>query len=269
MLPQLPIEAPIQSSNSRSILSAFVIERGPAHILGPFMLHTETEARRRGVALEFCNAKELASANRANTANWRPLMPNCHPAYGVTTPENSINVIGRNAKGEVVAANSIVRYDWRATDYIEETESLRLLYADPTSMRQSGEKCVVTAAMAREITGIVAFSGAAWLRPDYRGLGLAQLMPRFIKACAAARWQLDWIFGMMAEDIYRRGHSKHFGFDREEWELKWFNSIWGGNYRLAVLWTNLEGLAADLSTVLAGQQAPAEIDSRVLSRNAQ
>jgi len=250
----------------QSILSDIIVETGPASVLGAFFLHVELESRRRGVALEFCSPENLLEANEANRQSWMPLVPMFNPKYGVINTANSFSVIGRNAKDEAVTANSIIKYDWTDTDFVEEATSLRLFYRDPRVMRQPGEECIITSSRARCIRGSAAFSGAAWVRQDYRGLGLSKLLPRFIKAYAAARWHLDVIFGMMAEAVARRGLAPLFGYDHVDWEAQWKNSI-VGTLRLAILWTDVDHLARDLSGVLTG--ASAQIDARVLEGDTQ
>jgi len=248
-----------------SILRDIVVEHGPIDVLGSFFLHTDAETRRRGVALEFCDAEALVAANEANRASWKPLIPMFNPKYGVINRENSFCIVGRDARGDVVTANSIVRYDWEATDFVEEASSLRMFYADPERMKLPGEQCTVTSQRARCIRGQAAFSGAAWVRGDMRGRGLSELLPRFIKAYAATRWPLDCIFGIMDESVYKRGFATRFGFDSVDWEAHWRNSV-VGETRAAILWTDVNYLGADLRAVLS---SAAEIDGQVLERDAQ
>ena len=165
-----------------------------------------------------------------------------------------------------MTANSIIKYDWPETDFVEEATSLRLFYADPQCMQQPGEQCIITSSRARCIRGRAAFSGAAWVRADYRGLGLSEFLPRLIKAYAASQWSLDCIFGMMAEAVEKRGLAPRFGYDNIDWEARWLNSV-VGTLRLAILWTDVDYLMRDLGSVLAG--AAAQIDGEVLERKAQ
>jgi GNAT superfamily N-acetyltransferase len=255
--------APARSS--KSILTDIVVEHGPVDVFGSFFLHCELETRRRGVALEFCGPEDLVTANQNNRASWKSLVPMFHPKYGIISAENSFSIAGRNAHGEIVTVNSIMKYEWAATDFVDEASSLRLFYADPERMRQPGEECIVTSTRARCIRGRVAISGSAWVRQDYRGLGLSALLPRFIKAYAATRWPLDCIFGLMIEGVQQRGFATQFGFDNLDWEARWVNSIMGTN-RLAILWTDVDFLATDLRAVL---DRAAEVDRGILKRNAQ
>jgi len=257
-------QAPTARSR-KSILNDIVVKAGPADVLGPYFLHVELETRRRGVVLEFCTPEDLLAANEANRQSWMPLVPMFNPRYGVIKADNAFCVIGRNAMGEPVTANSIIKYDWSETNFVQEATSLRLFYSDPMTMRQSGEQCIISSTRAHCIRGTAAFSGAAWVRQDYRGLGLSALLPRFIKAYAAARWDLDVIFGMMAEAVVRHGFARQFGYDQLDWEARWLNSIVGERLRLAILWTDVDYLVTDLRVVLAGETA--QVDSRILGRH--
>ena len=108
-------------------------------------------------------------------------------------------LIGRNRVGETVATHAVRLYDWASTSFAEEAESLRLFYADPTRMKYPNETCRVSAAAAHDVTGRVAYSGAAWVRPDYRGRSLALVLPRLAKAYAFTRWRPDFIVSWMTE----------------------------------------------------------------------
>ena len=255
----------VTSHSRRSILNKIVVNPGSDNVLGKFFSLVEIETRRRGVALEFCEPDDLVAANEANRQSWMPIVPMFNPRYGLINSDNSFSVIGRNPQGEVVTANSIIKYDWTETDFVEEATSLRLFYLHPRTMRRPEERCTITSSRARCIRGQAAFSGAAWVRKDYRGRGLSEFLPRFIKAYAAARWHLDVIFGMMAEVVERRGFAPRFGYSHMDWEANWENSV-VGTLRLAILWADIDHLVHDLQGVL--DSAAAQVDSRVLKRNA-
>jgi hypothetical protein len=204
-------------------------------------------------------------ANERNRENWRPLIPVFNPKNGGLTAENAFCILGRNHKGEVVAAHAGRLYDWPDTTYYEEAKALRLFYADPDNMKCPGEECEITAQSTRDISGNVVFSGAAWYRPDYRGRNLSAILPKIGKAYALTRWHPDFIVSMMAEDIYRRGFAPRFGYNNVDWEILMRNSALG-NLRLAFVWIEIQHLIGDLSRF--STEFPAEIDSRVLERRA-
>jgi hypothetical protein len=250
----------------RSILKDIAIRAGRAgDILSSFVLCVEVETRRHGVALEFSTPEALLSINEKNSTSWKPLVPMFNPRYGIISPANSLSVLGRNMRGEPVTANSIIKYDWRLTNFLDEATSLRLFYRDPQGMKRPGEECVVTSSRVRQIRGQAASAGAAWIRPDYRGLGLSDLLPRLIKAYALASWDLDVIFGMMTEAVHERGFATRFGYNNSDREAHWINSILG-TMRLAVLWTDTNYLAEDLKATLAA--VTSQLDTRVIKGNA-
>jgi hypothetical protein len=250
---------------SVGFLKALTVEHGPVDLLGRFFLKADQAARQRGVHLSFDTFENLLEANERNRENWRPLVSVFNPNNGGLTAENSFCILGRNHKGEVVAAHAGRLYNWPNTTYFEEATALRLFYADPDSMKCPGEECQITAQSTRDISGSVVFSGAAWYRPDYRGRNLSAILPKIGKAYALTRWNPDFIVGMMVEDVYQRGFGPRFGYNNVDWEILLRNSSLG-NLRMAFVWMDMQHLIGDLSRF--STQFPAEVDSRVLVRRA-
>lgn len=248
-----------------SILKDLVIEHGPTPLLGQFFLRADAEARKQGVHIGFASCGEMAVANEQNRNNWLPLIPLFDPDFGALDDENSFCILGWNASGEVVTANAGRFYDWQATNLVREAESLRLFYDDPERMKAVGERCEATATMATCITGRVAYVGAAWVRPDFRGRGLSETLPRFAKACALTRWRPDWITSLMTEATHRRGFAERFGYNHIDWEVLWINSRLG-DLRCAVLWMETAHLVDDLAGYLS-RFAP-QVDAAILDGRA-
>jgi hypothetical protein len=215
-------------------LKALRIDEGPIGILGSFFLDGETAARERGVLLSFASAEELVAANEANRRNWRPLLSLFDHRNGCVNDRNFVCVVGRNEQGDVVACHAARYLQWENTSFHDEATSLRLSYADPERMKRDGERCVISAQSTRTVRGRVVFSGALWLRPDYRGMSLHTIIPRIGKACAVARWKLDWIVSVMAEDVFRRGLAPRFGYTNVDWSVQFINSA-VGDLRVAFL----------------------------------
>lgn len=250
---------------SASILNNLVIEHGPTPLLGQFFLRADAEARKQGVHIGFASCGEMVEANAQNSNNWLPLIPLFDPSFGALNDENSFCILGWNAAGEIVTANAGRFYDWQATNLVEETKTLRLFYDDPERMKVAGERCEVTAAKATSITGRVAYVGAAWVRPDFRGRGLSETLPRFAKAYALTQWGPDWITSLMTEATHSRGFAERFGYNHIDWEVRWIKSRLG-DLRCAVLWMDAAHLIKDLSGYLS-RFAP-QVDSVVLDRRA-
>jgi hypothetical protein len=132
-------------------------------------------------------------------------------------------------------------------------------------MKAPGERCEVTAATATCVTGRVAYVGAAWVRPDFRGRGLSEALPRFAKAYALTQWNPQWITSLMTEATHSRGFAERFGYNHIAWEARWINSRLG-DLRCAVLWMDAAHLIDDLAGYLG--RFAAQIDGVVLDGGA-
>lgn len=60
--------------------------------------------------------------------------------------------------------------------------------------------------------GRLAHTGGLWVDPDYRGVGLSWLMPRFNHCMAALRWDLEAVTAMVFEGLKKTGiPEKNYG----------------------------------------------------------
>lgn len=223
-----------RSSLDRIFIDHLVIDHGPSELLGPFFLEADAAARRAGVLLTIGDFSELVALNNANRDNWGPLIPLFDPANGPLHDDYAFCLIARNEAGQAVATHAVRLFHWEGTSFTEEAESLRLFYSDAAVRKFPYETCVVTAPSAREVTGYVAYSGAAWVRPDYRGRSLALILPRLAKAYAFTRWRPDFIVSWMTEATYQRGLIAHVGYTTVEWDVQMRNSF-VGDLRFAFL----------------------------------
>lgn len=234
----------------QSFIAGLVINHGPAEFLGRLILSADTAARARGVFLSFAGLDELVSINRANSQSWRPLLPVFDPNCGLFAPASAFCLLGRNDAGEVVVTQAARFFDWQGTTLHEEATSLRLLYREPEAWRQEGEAVEVTAPSARTITGKVAFTGAHWCRPDFRGKGLPAITPRIARALAIALWDVEVACTIMAEDVFSRGVAQRAGYFNAEWSVELKNTP-VGTLTSALLWSDRKAIIADLEDFLA------------------
>jgi hypothetical protein len=97
----------------------------------------------------------------------------------------------------------------------------------------------VTAPSAHNVTGRVAFLGAAWYRPDYRKRMPTLADLRIGPVCALTKWRPDYVALVMAESLATRGLAPRFGSE-PEWEILLTNNITFGDARLALLQSSYE-----------------------------
>ena len=233
------------------------IKHGPVGLLGRFFLWADSAARDRGVTLFFASLQDLIEANRANADSWRPLLPIFDTDLGGITPETGFVLIGRNKDGQVVATQAARLYDWSETTLEGEATSLRMFYADPDAALARGDRCEVTTAVARSITGRVVFSGAGWYRRDFRGKNLATILPRISRAYAFTRWNTDFTISVMSDAVSARGMAERCGYTKVEHDSVDLAVTPTGEVRCALVWMKRNELLADLVAIMDQVPDPA------------
>lgn len=226
------------------------IRYGPRALLGRFFLAADAAARERGVSLHFASFDDLLAANADNHSSWRPLTPLFTPRLSGVSEHTGFAILGRNAVGEIVAAQAARVFDWPNTTLRAEAESLRMFYADPEAARTAGNHCEVTAASAQTISGRVVFSGAGWYRPDFRGKGLAGILPRISRLLAFAFWNTEFTTAMMADGVVAGGFAARTGYTKIAHDSVTFELSPVGAFRGAFLWMDTSELLSDAEVAL-------------------
>jgi hypothetical protein len=232
------------------------IKHGPPGLLGRFFLWADSAAQERGVKLYFASLQDLVVANKANSDSWRPLVPVFDPVLGGMRPEMGVVLIGRDKHEQVVASHAARFYEW-STSLEDEAASLRMFYADPAAAFARGDRCEIATPVAKNITGRVIFSGAAWYRPDFRGRGLGGILPRITRAYALTHWNTDFTIAMMGDAIFAGGMAERSGYTKVAPSSVDLVASPLGTLRCALTWMQPDELLADLAAVL--DQAPVPV----------
>lgn len=238
-----------QDNAPPTLFSQIALRYGPAGVLGRTILAAEHLALTKGVRLAFATAEELLAVNKANRDAWLPLISVFDARFNALDDGNAFFILGRNAAGEVVACQAGRLYVWEGTSFKEECEGLTMFYRDPDTMKLPGEEWTVSALAARGISGRVAFSGAAWYRRDYRGVGLVEWLPRLSRALAKGLWNTDVTVTVMAESNVRKGVYPRNGYRNAEWAVEAVNGRMG-TLRYALLWSKSGEMIEDLEQFL-------------------
>ncbi|MEZ5852161.1 MAG: hypothetical protein R3D68_16115 [Hyphomicrobiaceae bacterium] len=252
----------------RSWLNDIVVDYGPEDVMGRLFLKADTELRAKGVNFAFAPLEELIAVNKQHSDSWRPILPIFDPDCGGATPENSFALLGYNNDGECVTAQAARIYTLTKNSLKEEIESLRIFYADPERSRLPGERMEVTAPIADQIDGRVAFVGAVWYRPDFRGRGLVNVMSRAVRAYAYTRWLCDFTFTFMADSVYSQGVAQRAGYANTDWAIMMHNTpvLRGDVIRAALVWTTADDEIAFFRKFLA--ETDTKVDAVVDNRTA-
>jgi hypothetical protein len=248
------------SQKNQEFIGSIVVEHGPIQLLGRFFLQAVTELAAKGLEIEEISPEELLQANLANSDNWLPLVQVFDPRWSDVTKDNMLAIAIRRG-GRLVAAHAVRRFDWTSTTFHDEIESYRFLYRDPAKQMQPGEKVTITARAARTVSGIVGFSGAAWVHPDERGRGLSHIIPRIAKALALSRWDVERIVAVMNEGVFSKGFAPRFGYDGIDWGIAYENSRCGMKY-LAILWMERAALESHIADFILDTESDAGIRLR-------
>jgi len=235
--------------NQPTLFSQITLKHGPVGVLGRTILAAEQLALSKGVHLSFATGQELLAVNEANRATWLPLISVFDSRFNDLDQRNAFFILGRDAAGEVVACQAGRLYQWETTSFKEECESLRMFYRDPEAGMLPGEQWTVTSLGARGASGRVVFSGAAWYRRDFRGVGLVEWLPRLSRALAKGLWDSDVTVTVMAENNVKRGVFPRNGYRNGEWAVEAINGRMG-TLRYAFLWSKSDEMVEDLEEFL-------------------
>ncbi len=207
---------------------------GNIDLLSRFLKFADLQNRERGVVTSFASLDELLVVNIQNRDSWLPLLPTFDPTYNTFRPNYAFAMLGRNAAGEVVSAQAARLFDWRGSNFQSEAETLRIFYSNPEKMKRRGETCKVVAPSASEVSGLVAFLGAVWYRPDYRKKMPTLIDLRIAPICARTMWRPDYFVWVMGERLANKGLAPRTGH-KPEWGLQLTNNVVFGDAEIAVL----------------------------------
>jgi GNAT superfamily N-acetyltransferase len=214
----------IVPENNLRLPDALTIKHGPAPLLSKFVLEGDKLARRMGIRLRLRHDfGELVYVNkqRVGHGDWFRLVNMFNPEFTDLSPQNSYWISGEDEHGDIVVTQAGRIYYWPDTTL---TDEARLAFYGG---QEQGQRCVVTAKDADLIGGVVFYGGSVWVRPDFRGQRLSQLLPRLGRAYALARWPVDWGVSFVAPVLVEKGVAAGYGYKHSSYSLFYPESPWG------------------------------------------
>jgi GNAT superfamily N-acetyltransferase len=214
----------IVPENNLRLPDALTIKYGPGPLLARFVLEGDMAAREMGIRLRLrYDFGELLYVNQQQTSrgNWFRLVNMFNPEYSDLSAENSYWISGEDEHGEIVVTQAGRVYYWPDTTL--EQEARLMFYGG----HDEGQRCIVTAADAKSVGGVVFYGGSVWVRPDFRGRRLSQLLPRLGRAYAVARWPVDWGISFVAPSLVEKGIAAGYGYKHASYSIAYPQSPWG------------------------------------------
>jgi hypothetical protein len=247
--------------NNLRLPDALTIKYGPAPLLARFVLEGDKAARAQGLRLRLrTDFDELLYLNKEHMSrgSWFRLVNMFNPALSEISSENAYWLSGENERGEIVTSWAGRVFYWPDTSLAE--EACAMFYG-----RDEGQPCIVTAPAARNITGVVFCGGSTWVRPDLRGHQFSQLLPRIGRACALARWPVDWGIGYVSRVMIEKGIATGYGYRHFSHSVFYPGSPWG-ELEVIVANNSVGECYDDLADYLASElSAPRHADSQARS----
>lgn len=111
----------------------------------------------------------------------------------------------------------------------------------------------VSAPSASRIRGRVSYSGALWVRSDFRGHGLARIIPPLSRAVALTRWYPEFHICFVSTSTARNGMGRTYGYKREEEAIRFVNlPKFDTPLEFALCWMSTEDAVEEVEAVASG-----------------
>lgn len=234
----------------RRLLDQITLLHGPHDLLGRFFLIADTAARDQGVKLRLrADFDGLVALNKRSRDSWPALAPVFDPDFSNLRLDSAFWLEAVNENDQTVATHAARFFDWEDTTLAAELRSMRVFYEDPAPRIAAGESIEVEAPTASRIRGRVAYGGAVWVRPDFRGKGLAALLPRISRAYSYSRWDTAWTWGLVEHKTHAKGLVRANGpYEVEESVL--LRMAFRGDLPLLLMWMGRDAMLSDVADIV-------------------
>lgn len=196
------------------LLQRLDLRHGPPDILTNFLLAAERVVRERGATLEIGNFDDMARVNAQHYDSWGRLVTMFDPRVAPIPADRAICIIGRDSAGDIAVTQATRLYDFAGTTLALEVASNRLFY--PDSRPPPHERCEVTATSAQTLDGLAIYSGALWIRPDFRRRNLSPVLARIGRSLAFALHGATIAFSFARNELVTNGVAAGYGYKHFE-----------------------------------------------------
>jgi hypothetical protein len=242
-----------------SLLDQVNLAHGPRDLLARYIALADETMREVGIRLRISrDFRRLMSLNEQHSDSWPPSLPLFHPSYCTLTEDNALWIEGVDETGDTIVTSAGRRYNLGDRSLASELRSLRIFYDQPAPHVAAGGQVVVAAESASQIFGQTLYSGAVWVRPDYRRHGFTRIIPRVMRCCALAQWNIPMFWMMITTQLDRGGLTRAYGpWDVEPRVLLQLPTS-DREIDLLFCWMSRATLTRDLENTVADYEAPSE-----------
>ncbi|MEC9268703.1 MAG: hypothetical protein RLW87_00685 [Alphaproteobacteria bacterium] len=173
------------------------------------------EAQSLGITLELLSDFDRLRQVVTETEGRAPLTPIFDNTVSDVTGDNGFWILGRSPQGRVVHVQAVRMDDLRGETLAEHLERHGNLFLSPHIPATPDGSDYRACRYVREMAGTICYHGEVWLSPDgeFRGRGLAIILPRIAVAVALMRWAPDYIYGLVHPDLVMKGIPARYGYN--------------------------------------------------------
>lgn len=258
----------------QTILDQVDLAHGPRDLLAQYMTVADRSARELGLRLRLTRDFEgLFRLNQRHRDSWPKLSSIFDPRHNALRRDNSFLIEGIDEFGEVIMTSAGRLYDHGDRSVADDLRSLRVFYDDPAEHIAAGEKVTVTAPMAEHLCGRVMFSGAVWVKPDFRRHGLTKIIPRLTRSVALALWNTPVFWAYIDHDLAEIGVARAYGSWHVEERISTHMASWRGEHDILFMSMGQATLIRDIARSVEAYEmrvgAARRMDSAIASRSLQ
>lgn len=245
------IEEVKSSQLSRGFLAGLRIDHGPIGLLGRYFLFVDHYLRARGVTLTLASLEDASRLHERNRQSWNLFPPMLDTRLSDIPKSRSYCLLGIDGNGAVVTSQGGQVFDLAGSSLTRLIKDQSFFYGPGGKPGPAQPTCDIWAPVADSITGQVVYSGALWVRPDYRGHKFASLLPRLSRAYALAHWGTDYTVAFISNQSAQTPLLQMYGYSKLEQGFLMAGIPGVGDVTGPLMWMDRAELADDLAAFLA------------------
>lgn len=181
-----------------------------------FLRVYDDAAAQRGIKLSIgFDFHKYATITRA-TPTKGPTYPTFRPDRSPIESGEGYWIIGVDKNNEVAVLEAARLFDLSHSNLAEHLQSLRVFYADPTVHAHPQDRCTCVAPSGTKIRGKVAYHGDLWVRKDFRGQGVPEIVSGIARGVSFAMWDPDFLCALVGRWRVDKGVVAQNGYAHSE-----------------------------------------------------